>query len=58
MVALVGFSGEANVILGEVGLLVYMEGMNLNTTFLINNAYLTYNVFLERPWIHELREIL
>lgn len=53
-VALVGFSGEAKVTLGEVDLPVYVEGMNTNTTFLIINADSAYNVILGRPWIHDM----
>lgn len=56
-VALVGFSVEVKVTLGEVDLPVYAEGMNMNTTFPIINADSAYNVILGRPWIHEMRGV-
>ena len=51
-ISLVGFSGESRTTIMETVLLVYVEGINLYTKFLILDNPSVYNVILGRPWIH------
>lgn len=51
---LVGFSGEVKQTLGEVLLLVYAEGINQATKFLVVDCLSSYNVILGTPWIHDM----
>ncbi|XP_056864061.1 uncharacterized protein LOC130511201 [Raphanus sativus] len=51
---LVGFSGEVNQTLGELLLLVYAEGINQTTKFLVVDCPSSYNVILGRPSIHDM----
>ncbi|XP_056843060.1 uncharacterized protein LOC130495653 [Raphanus sativus] len=51
---LIGFSGEVKQTLGDVLLPVYAEGVNQATKFLVVDCPSSYNVILERPWIHDM----
>ena len=51
---LVSFSGESRTTIGENILLVYAEGVNLYTKFLILDSLSVYNVILGQPWIHRI----
>ncbi|XP_013689091.1 uncharacterized protein LOC106392859 [Brassica napus] len=49
---LVGYSGEVKQTTGEVILLVYAEGVNTATKFLVVDCMSSYNII--RPWIHDM----
>ena len=51
---LIGFSGEVKQTAGEVTLPVYAEGINMSTKFLVVDCKSSYNMILERPWIHDM----
>lgn len=54
---LIGFSGESVWTTGEVTHPIYAEEVNLSIIFQVVEAPSTYNVILERPWIHAMRAI-
>ena len=56
-ISLVGFRGETRTIIEETILLVYVEGVNLYTKFLILDSPSAYNVILGRLWIHRMEAI-
>ncbi|XP_074300644.1 uncharacterized protein LOC141631941 [Silene latifolia] len=49
---LVGFSGETRNMLGKIYLHTYAEGVASYERFGILDCLSSYNVFLGRPWIH------
>ncbi|XP_074341969.1 uncharacterized protein LOC141679367 [Apium graveolens] len=51
---LVGFSGETKDTLGEITLPTYAQGVNLLEKFCIIDVDSSYNIIMERPWIHNL----
>ena len=57
-ISLVGFRGESRNTIRETVLLVYAEGVNMYTKFLILNKMSIYNVILGQPWIHWMEAIL
>ena len=48
-IVLVGFSGEQKFTLGDITLLVYAYGVNLDITFVVLDSPSAYNVILGRP---------
>lgn len=54
---LVGFSDESKSTMGKVDLQIFIEGVNLTTTFLLVNSDSAYNAILERPRIHDMKAI-
>ncbi|XP_021727807.1 uncharacterized protein LOC110694911 [Chenopodium quinoa] len=54
---LVGFSGETKKTSGEITLVTYAKGINLQVKFLVIDTLYSYNMILGRPWIHEMKAI-
>ncbi|KAL5572667.1 hypothetical protein UlMin_022264 [Ulmus minor] len=54
---LVGFSGEQKFTVGDIALLVYVGGINLNVNFTELDSPSAYNMILGRPWIHKMRAV-
>ena len=54
---LVGFSGEQKFTVGDIGLPVYVGGINLNVNFAVLDSPSAYNMILGRPWIHKMRAV-
>ncbi|XP_074341965.1 uncharacterized protein LOC141679363 [Apium graveolens] len=54
---LVGFSGETKRTLGEITLPTYAQGVNLLEKFCIIDVDSSYNIIMERPWIHNLKAV-
>ncbi|XP_076921044.1 uncharacterized protein LOC143582333 [Bidens hawaiensis] len=54
---LVGFSGEAKSTVGEIKLLVYVEGVNSINKLCVTDALTSFSVILGRPWIHEMKAV-
>lgn len=54
---LVGFSDEQKFTLGDITLPIYAVGVNLHITFVMLDSSSTYNVILDRPWIHDMRVV-
>ena len=54
---LIGFSGEVKRTAEEAILLVYAEGVNMSTKFLVVDCQSTYNMILGRPWIHDMGSV-
>ncbi|XP_076888413.1 uncharacterized protein LOC143538838 [Bidens hawaiensis] len=54
---LVGFSGEANSTVGEIKLLVYIEGVNSTHKVYVIDELTSFNVILGRPWIHDMKAV-
>lgn len=43
--------------IGEIDLMVYTEGVNFYTTFMIISSCSAYNAILERPWLHDMKVV-
>ena len=43
--------------LGDINLLVYAAGVNLDITFVVLDSPSPNNVILGRPWIHKMRVV-
>ncbi|XP_057800956.1 uncharacterized protein LOC131016283 [Salvia miltiorrhiza] len=56
-VVFIGFNDERKTTIGEIDLLVYVEGINLSTRFLVIDAPSAFNVILDRPWIHNMEAV-
>ncbi|XP_021848852.1 uncharacterized protein [Spinacia oleracea] len=54
---LVGFSGESLRTVGEISLPTYEEGVNIMTKFNVVDSPSSYNVILERQWIHKMKAV-
>lgn len=54
---LIRFSGEHKSTIGEIVLLVYAEGVNLYTKFLVMDSSSAYNIIFGKLWIHEMEAI-
>ena len=54
---LVGFSGETKRTIGAISLPTYAQGMNYIQKFLLIHCQSTYNIILQRPWIHDLEAV-
>ncbi|XP_076883229.1 uncharacterized protein LOC143531932 [Bidens hawaiensis] len=54
---LVGFSGETKNTLGDIKLLVYIEGVNSLQKFCVIDSLSYCNVILGRLWIHDMKAV-
>ncbi|XP_031258284.1 uncharacterized protein LOC116116330 [Pistacia vera] len=54
---LMGFNSEQKYTLGEIALLIYVEGINQQTTFMILDTLSPCNMILGRSWIHSMRVV-
>ncbi|XP_074300764.1 uncharacterized protein LOC141632081 [Silene latifolia] len=54
---LVGFSGETKQSLGEIVVPTFAGSMNKHVRYLVIDGPSTYNVILDRPWIHEIKAV-
>lgn len=52
-----GFSGETKPTVGEIKLPIYIEGVNFMQRFCVIDTLPSYNVILDRPWIHQLKDV-
>ncbi|XP_074300357.1 uncharacterized protein LOC141631607 [Silene latifolia] len=56
-IPLVGFSGETANSLGEIVIPTYVGGVNKQVRYLVIDGPSTYNVILERPWLHLMKAV-
>lgn len=54
---LVGFNGETVQVIGKVTLPIETHGVTIYSKMIIIDANSTYNVVLERPWLHHMKVI-
>lgn len=52
---LIGLNDEHKIILEEIKLMVYIEGVNLHTKFLVMECPSVYNISIGRLWTHEIK---
>ncbi|XP_074297501.1 uncharacterized protein LOC141628232 [Silene latifolia] len=56
-IPLVGFSGETANPLGEIVIPTYAGGINKQVRYLVIDGPSTYNVILDRPWLHLMKAV-
>lgn len=54
---LISFSGDPKLTLGEISMIIFVDGINTAMKFQVIDAPSTYNVIIGRPWIHPIKGV-